>query len=101
LLIDIAPSLLMDKAARMISGESSQRSGDDRAVHAEQDAETRITTEYSTDRPVRTEVPTQQKTELLAESGGTWRAWWSQFKSEFSIAGPTKQVSQIYYIAEL
>jgi len=80
----------------MISGEGSQTPGNDRAAPAEQNAET----EHSTTRPVRTEITTQQQTELLAESGDTsWRAWWSQFKSEFSVAGPTRQVSQIYYIS--
>jgi TolB-like protein len=44
---------------------------------------------------------TEQQTELKAKGDTTvsWRVWWNQFKSEFSVGGPTKQLSQIYYIS--
>jgi TolB-like protein/tetratricopeptide (TPR) repeat protein len=58
------------------------------------------TRESLTNSTATIETTTEQQTEFKAEGTGvSWRIWWSQFKSEFSVAGPTKQVSQIYYIS--
>ena len=58
-------------------------------------------TKESLTNPAATiEITSEQRTELHIEDGRAWwRIWWHQFRSEFSGAGPTKQVSQIYYIS--
>lgn len=89
----------------MATRESSQISGHGaRATPraSNENAKSANTEQPLADPTATFEVPAEQRPERNVEDGRAWwRRWWREFKSEFSSAGPTSQVSQIYYISAI
>ena len=90
----------------MRTRNSSEVSSDEPRVPAVAGAD------QKTDSPKREEPPatavaknvltSEQRAEQQVEGVATWwRSWWQQFRTEFNVAHPEKQVAQVYYITAI